>query len=154
MSVYQLSRKQFLPISIEEAWSFFSSPKNLQTITPDYMGFKIKSGADSAMYPGQLITYTVSPVLGIPMGWVTEITHVDSPNYFVDNQRFGPYAMWHHKHFFKVLENGVEVEDIVDYKLPLGFLGNIAHVLFVKNKLKQIFDYREKKLIELFGAIK
>jgi ligand-binding SRPBCC domain-containing protein len=151
MSVYQLHRKQFLPISIEEAWSFFSSPKNLQNITPDYMGFVIKSGADSAMYAGQLITYTVSPVLGIPMGWVTEITHVDSPNYFVDNQRFGPYAMWHHKHFFKVVENGVEMEDIVDYKLPLGFLGSIAHTVFVKNKLKQIFDYREKKLTELFG---
>jgi ligand-binding SRPBCC domain-containing protein len=151
MSVYQLHRKQFLPISIEEAWSFFSSPKNLQTITPAYMGFVIKSGADSAMYAGQLITYTVSPVLGIPMGWVTEITHVDSPNYFVDNQRFGPYAMWHHKHFFKAVENGVEMEDIVDYKLPLGFLGSIAHALFVKNKLNQIFDYREKKLTELFS---
>jgi ligand-binding SRPBCC domain-containing protein len=150
MSVYQLRSKQFLPISIEEAWSFFSSPKNLQTITPDYMGFVIKSGADSEMYAGQLITYTVSPVLGIPMGWVTEITHVDAPNYFVDNQRFGPYAMWHHKHFFKAVENGVEMEDIVDYKLPLGFLGSIAHTLFVKNKLKQIFDYREKKLTELF----
>jgi ligand-binding SRPBCC domain-containing protein len=150
MSVYQLRRKQFLPISITEAWSFFSSPKNLQAITPDYMGFVIKSGADSEMYAGQLITYTVSPVLGIPMGWVTEITHVDAPNYFVDNQRFGPYAMWHHKHFFKTVENGVEMEDIVDYKLPFGFLGSIAHALFVKNKLKQIFDYREKKLTELF----
>jgi len=149
--VYQLYKKQFLPISIEQAWEFFSSPKNLQTITPDFMGFEIKSGADRPMFAGQLITYTVRPVLGIPMGWVTEINHVDSPNYFVDNQRFGPYAMWHHKHFFKSVEGGIEMEDIVDYKLPMGFLGTIAHQVFVKNKLKQIFDYREKKLKELFG---
>jgi ligand-binding SRPBCC domain-containing protein len=149
--VYQLYRKQFLPIPIEQAWEFFSSPKNLQTITPDFMGFEIKSGADRPMFAGQLITYTVRPVLGIPMGWVTEINHVDSPNYFVDNQRFGPYAMWHHKHFFKSVEGGIEMEDIVDYKLPMGFLGSIAHTLFVKNKLKEIFDFREKKLKELFG---
>jgi len=149
--VYQLYRKQFLPIPIEQAWEFFSSPKNLQTITPDFMGFEIKSGADRPMFAGQLITYTVRPVLGIPMSWVTEINHADSPNYFVDNQRFGPYAMWHHKHFFKSVEGGIEMEDIVDYKLPMGFLGSIAHSLFVKNKLKQIFDFREKKLKELFG---
>jgi ligand-binding SRPBCC domain-containing protein len=106
------------------------------------------------MYPGQIITYTVKPVLGIPLPWMTEITHVADKEYFVDEQRFGPYALWHHKHFFRKIEGGVECIDKVDYKLPLGFLGSIAHSLFVKKQLKGIFNYRHKKLEELFGVWK
>lgn len=130
---------------------FLSDPKNLKTITPDYMGFNIVSGADRPMYAGQIIQYVVTPVLGIKTTWVTEITHVVDKHYFVDEQRFGPYALWHHKHFLKPINGGVEMEDIIDYKLPLGLLGGLAHPLMVKPKLEEIFNYRTKKLEELFG---
>ncbi len=152
MKIYRLHTKQNLPISLEKAWDFLSSPQNLKTITPDYMGFNILSGAEKPMYPGQIIQYIVTPVMGIPTRWVTEITHVKDQHYFVDEQRFGPYALWHHKHFLKEIPGGVEMEDIVDYKLPIGFLGQLAHPILVKPKLKEIFEYRNKKLIELFGA--
>lgn len=151
MKIYSLHTVQKLPIKMNEAWDFLSDPKNLKTITPDYMGFDILSGADRKMYPGQIIQYIVTPVAGIPTKWVTEITHVKEGEYFVDEQRFGPYALWHHKHFIKPIANGVEMEDIVDYKLPFGTLGRLAHPILVKPKLKEIFDYRFKKLIELFG---
>ena len=151
MKIYTLHKKQKLPISIDEAWDFLSSPKNLKTITPDYMGFNILSGADRAMYPGQIIQYIVTPVLGIKTKWVTEITHVMDKQYFVDEQRFGPYALWHHKHFIKEIEGGVEMEDIIDYKIPMSILGQLVHPIIVKPKLDEIFQYRQKKLIKLFG---
>ncbi|MEN9336838.1 MAG: hypothetical protein RLZZ500_1825 [Bacteroidota bacterium] len=154
MKIYTLHSKQYLPITLDEAWEFFSDPKNLNTITPDDMGFKTLSGADRKMYPGQIIQYIVTPLLGIPMKWVTEITHVNHRQFFVDEQRFGPYALWHHKHFFKEVPGGVEMEDIVDYKLPMGFLGQLMHPLLVRPRLQQIFDYRRTKLIELFGEFK
>ena len=152
MKIYTLKSIQRLPISIEEAWSFFSDPKNLKTITPDYMGFITLSGDDRSMFAGQIIQYIVTPVLGIPMKWVTEITHVQQQKYFVDEQRFGPYALWHHKHFFKEIPGGVEMEDIVDYKIPMGILGQMVHPILVQPKLKEIFDYRTQKLTELFGT--
>ncbi|MCT4630784.1 SRPBCC family protein [Winogradskyella sp.] len=151
MKIYTLHKKQNLPISVNEAWEFLSSPKNLKIITPDYMGFHILSGADKPMFPGQIIQYIVTPVLGIKTKWVTEITHVKDRTYFVDEQRFGPYDLWHHKHFIKEIEGGVEMEDIVDYKLPMGILGQMIHPLVVKPKLEEIFNYRTKKLEELFG---
>ncbi len=150
MKLYQLHTKQKLPISKEEAWDFLSSPANLEKITPD-MGFEILSGADRPMFPGQIIQYIVSPFPGVKTKWVTEITHVMDHEYFVDEQRFGPYALWHHKHFIREIDGGVEMEDIVDYKLPFGILGQIMHSLVVKKKLKKIFEYREQRLIELFG---
>ncbi|GAA4274159.1 SRPBCC family protein [Aquimarina gracilis] len=152
MKIYTLKTKQNLPISLDEAWEFLSDPRNLKTITPDYMGFKIISGAERKMYPGQIIQYIVTPVAGIKNKWVTEITHVTDKQYFVDEQRFGPYALWHHKHFIKEIPGGVEMEDIIDYKVPFGFLGQLIHPILVKPKLKEIFKYREKKLIELFGT--
>ena len=152
--MHSFHRIQKLPITIEAAWDFFSDPKNLKTITPDYMGFDIVAGADKRMYPGQIIEYRVSPLLGIKTTWVTEITHVVDQSYFVDEQRFGPYTFWHHKHFIKEIPNGVQMTDIVDYKLPLGFLGRFAHWLFVKKKVKSIFDYREQKLESIFGKYK
>ena len=151
MKIHTLHTKQNLPITIDEAWDFFSDPKNLKTITPDYMGFHILSGADRPMYPGQLIQYIVTPVAGIKTKWVTEITHVKEKEYFVDEQRFGPYALWHHKHFLRPIPGGVEMEDIVDYKLPFGFIGNLAHPIIVQPKLKEIFAYRKTKLKALFG---
>lgn len=150
--MYQYTSKQELSTSIKEAWIFLSDPKNLKRITPDYMGFDIISGAERSMFPGQIIQYRLTPLLNIPFRWVTEITHVEEGAYFVDEQRFGPYTFWHHKHFIKKTSNGVIMEDIVDYKLPLGPLGWLAHKLFVRKKVKQIFDYREKALNEIFNS--
>ena len=152
--VYRLKTIQNLPISVEKAWDFLSDPGNLKTITPDYMGFKILEGAEEKMYAGQIIKYIITPVLGLPLRWVTEITQVEDQKYFVDEQRFGPYSLWHHKHFIKAIPGGVEMIDIVDYKLPLGMLGRIAHPLFVKRQLNQIFNYRYNKLVELFGEFR
>ena len=154
MKIYTLHKKQNLPISINEAWNFLSDPKNLKTITPDYMGFNILSGDDKPMFSGQIMQYIVTPVLGIKTTWVTEITHVADKHYFVDEQRFGPYSLWHHKHFIKEIEGGVEMEDVIDYKVPFGILGQLVHPFLVKPKLEEIFNYREKKLIELFGPYK
>lgn len=151
MKIYRLHKKQKLPISKAQAWDFLSDPKNLKTITPDYMGFNILSGADRPMFAGQIIQYIVTPVLGIKTKWVTEITHVKTGEYFVDEQRFGPYALWHHKHFIKEIDGGVEMEDIIDYKVPFGFLGQLVHPIIVKPKLEEIFNHRTKKLEELFG---
>ncbi|WP_339697105.1 SRPBCC family protein [uncultured Marixanthomonas sp.] len=153
MKLYKLHTKQNVPISKEEAWEFLSAPQNLKIITPDYMGFNILSGVEKPMYPGQIIEYIVTPILGIKTKWVTEITHVKDLEYFVDEQRFGPYSLWHHKHFIKEIDGGVEMEDIVHYKLPMGFLGQLAHPILVKPKLDEIFEYRRNKLIELFGEI-
>ena len=153
MKIYRLETKQNLPISQAEAWDFLSNPINLKRITPDYMDFNIINDVIKKMYAGQIIQYIVRPILGIPIKWVTEITHVEKPSYFVDEQRFGPYSLWHHKHFIKPTKKGVEMVDIVDYKIPLGFLGRIAHPILVAPKLKEIFDYRKQALTEIFGPI-
>ena len=151
--LYTIHRKQKLPITLQEAWDFISDPKNLAVITPETMGFKTLSGDERKMFPGQIIHYTITPVLGIKVQWVTEITHVADKSFFVDEQRYGPYKFWHHKHFLKEIPGGVEMEDIVHYKLPMGFLGRLAHPLLVKPKLEEIFNYREKKLTALFGEM-
>jgi ligand-binding SRPBCC domain-containing protein len=149
--VYSIKTVQVLKISLDEAWAFFSSPKNLQKITPQKLGFQIISKHHGEkMYPGQIIEYKVSPILGIPLYWMTEITHVEDRKYFVDEQRFGPYQLWHHQHHFKETAEGVEMTDIVHYKLPLGILGDIANVLMVKKQLKEIFDYRYQVVEKLF----
>lgn len=153
MQFYQLTSKQTLPISQAKAWEFLSNPKNLAVITPSHMGFHILGGADRAMFPGQIIQYTVKPFTLISTKWVTEITHVKEGEYFVDEQRFGPYSLWHHKHFIKKVPEGVEMEDIIDYKLPFGFLGRLMHPILVKGQLRRIFEFRENKLAELFGEV-
>ena len=152
MAAHSIKTVQKIPISLDKAWDFFSNPANLQAITPDNMGFKVisKHHGDT-MYAGQIIEYTVRPVLGIPLYWMTEITQVKDREYFIDEQRFGPYSLWHHQHHFKAIEGGVEMTDIVHYKNPLGILGKLANTLFVRNKLKGIFDYRFKKVEEMFG---
>jgi ligand-binding SRPBCC domain-containing protein len=152
--LYTLHSKQNLPIPLQEAWDFMANPKNLTVITPASMGFTTLSGDDRAMFAGQIIHYTVTPMLGIKLQWVTEITHVDHLKFFVDEQRYGPYQFWHHKHFLKEIPGGVEMEDIVHYKVPMGILGRMAHPFLVKPKLDEIFGYRRKKLIELFGEFK
>ncbi|MDB4404552.1 SRPBCC family protein [bacterium] len=151
MKIFTLHKKQKLPISKQQAWDFLSDPKNLKSITPDYMSFDILRGAEKSMYPGQIIQYIVTPILGVKTKWVTEITHVRDQHYFVDEQRFGPYKLWHHKHFIKEIKGGVEMEDIIDYKIPFGLLGQLLHPYIVRPKLEEIFSYRTQKLEELFG---
>lgn len=152
--MYFLKTVQKLPIDLKTAWDFFSSPENLKTITPPYMGFEVTSEyREKKMYPGMIITYKVHPLFGIPVNWATEITHVSEPYYFVDEQRFGPYKFWHHQHKFYEIEGGVEMHDILHYKVGFGIFGRIANSLMVKNKLKDIFGFRYKKLEEIFGKM-
>jgi len=121
-------------------------------MTPDYLNLKFTNELyGEEMYQGQVMTYNVKPVLGIPMFWMTEITHVEPKKFFVDEQRFGPYALWHHQHHFKEVEGGVEMTDLIHYKAPMGFLGDIAVALFIKKQLEGIFEFRKKKVVELFG---
>jgi ligand-binding SRPBCC domain-containing protein len=154
VKIYRLETIQNLPISQKEAWNFLSDPRNLKTITPDYMGFEIVSGAASKMYAGQILQYIVTPLLNIPLKWVTEITHIREGEYFVDEQRFGPYSLWHHKHFIKPIKNGVEMIDIVDYKVPFGILGQLVQPFLVRPKLEEIFEYRKNALDRIFGKYK
>lgn len=150
--IYRLQYEQVLNVSLEEAWKFFSAAENLQRITPTYMGFNITSPqTGKPVYAGQIITYKIRPVMNIPLGWVTEITHVKEGEYFIDEQRRGPYGLWHHQHHFEVVAGGVKMTDIVHYELPLGILGNIAHGLFVRKQLADIFQYRKEKISEMFG---
>ena len=155
MATYSLKTVQKIPVSLDEAWAFFSNPANLQRITPPHMGFSIiSSHHGDTMYPGQIIEYTVRPILGIPTYWMTEITHVKDRSYFIDEQRFGPYSLWHHQHHFKEIPGGVEMTDIVHYRIPLGILGQIANGLFVRKQLNTIFQYRVNAVDTLFGVWK
>jgi len=152
MSIHRLERKQFIRSNITELWDFFSNPGNLSVITPPYMNFRITSPADGrGIYPGQVITYKVSPLLGIPLSWMTEITHVERHQHFVDEQRHGPYRLWHHQHHFEEKDGGIQMTDIVHYQLPAFWLGEIAHLLFIKQQLGNIFDYRYKKIEAIFN---
>ena len=152
MAAHSIKTVQKIPVSLEDAWIFFSSYANLQKITPANMGFKVISKHHrEKMYPGQEIEYKVRPILNIPIYWMTEITHVGELKYFIDVQRKGPYSLWHHQHHFKEIEGGVEMTDIVHYKNPFGFIGEAANSLFVKSQLKKIFEYRFNKIEELFG---
>ncbi|OIQ37823.1 MAG: hypothetical protein BM563_07695 [Bacteroidetes bacterium MedPE-SWsnd-G1] len=151
MAFYQFKRTQQINASLEDVWNFISNPANLKKITPDYMGFDITSSElPEKMYEGMIISYKVSPLLGIKATWVTEITKVKDNEYFIDEQRVGPYKLWHHQH--KIIQNsgGVLMEDIVSYAPPFGFLGKIANHLIIQKKLQEIFNYREKAMIKEF----
>lgn len=153
--VYSLKTVQKIPISLDEAWQFFSRPDNLKDITPPNLGFQVTSRHyGPVMYPGQVIEYIVRPILGIPLYWMTEITHVSDKRYFVDEQRFGPYSLWHHQHHFTEIEGGVEMTDIVHYKIPFWILGDLAQVIMVRSQLKKIFDFRYAAVEERFGKWK
>ena len=156
MKTYVLKTEQAIPVSLAEAWDFFSSPLNLAKITPKEMRFVVTSdyNADTKMYPGMIITYKISPLLGIKMNWMTEITHVKEGEYFVDEQRFGPYALWHHQHHFKAVKGGVLMTDILNYAIPYGIIGQLSDTIFVGKKIKEIFNYREKAINEMFGILK
>lgn len=154
MGIYSINQTIKLPISKQEAWDFLSSPKNLQKIMPDDMKFEICSELTKDTYTGQIIQYKVSPFSGFNTKWVTEITHVEAPNYFVDIQLKGPYKLWHHQHFIKEIENGVEIVDIVHYEVPFGILGQILHPILIKPKLNEIFKQRTLKMHDIFGTYK
>ncbi|MFN0034575.1 MAG: SRPBCC family protein [Saprospiraceae bacterium] len=156
MSVHHFKRVQNLPISLEAVWDFFSNPQNLKEITPAHIGFEVRSDPDFSarkMYAGQVISYTVRPLLGIPLFWMTEITHVEHGHFFVDEQRVGPYALWHHQHHFRAIPGGVEMTDLVHYRVPFGWLGDFANWLFVRRQLEGIFDFRKERLEMVFGEM-
>jgi ligand-binding SRPBCC domain-containing protein len=152
MKIYNLRKEQFLPISLQEAWAFFSSPKNLAKITPEHMNFKIlyQSGGDKA-YAGQIIRYQINVLPFIPVHWVTEITQVKEPFHFIDEQRFGPYALWHHQHHFEEVKGGVLMTDEVNFAIPFGILGRFAHWLFVAKEVNRIFEHRFRTLEDYFS---
>jgi ligand-binding SRPBCC domain-containing protein len=147
MPIYQLERKQRVAWSLQDCWSFFSDPRNLKKITPPEMNFRIKRDLPPAVYPGLMIEYTVSPLFGLPLTWLTEIVHVDPPHRFVDEQRTGPYRLWHHEHFFRGLpEGGTEVHDLVTYAPPLGPFGALLNRFLIRPQLERIFNFREEQI--------
>jgi ligand-binding SRPBCC domain-containing protein len=154
MKLYHLYRKQVLPISPEEAWRFFCSPKNLAKITPPYMNFRIDhiSGEGRSMYTGQLVSYRVQIMPGISVFWMTEFTHVDAPRFFADEQKFGPFKLWNHQHFFKEVDGGVEMTDEITYVIPFGVLGQLVNWMFVGRRVKAIFDYRFETVNQIFES--
>ena len=148
----KIIREQFIPLNINDAWNFFSRPENLKKITPPYMGFDITSEIpESGMYPGMIITYKVKPLLNISLNWMTEITHVKAPYFFVDNQKKGPFGMWHHQHHFKEVSGGVVMKDIIHFAAPLGILGLPVEKLIIRKRVEDIFNYRYKVLEKMFG---
>jgi ligand-binding SRPBCC domain-containing protein len=151
MRLHQIETVQRLPVPVREAWSFFSDPSNLAAITPADMGFEVTRALPPRMHPGMIISYRVRPLLGIPVTWITEITHVVEPYLFVDEQRFGPYRFWHHQHHFREVEGGVEMRDLVSYVLPRG--GGLAHPVLVRPRLEQIFAYRREVLERRYGTL-
>lgn len=152
MAFYQLHKTQKVNCSLDEIWEFISSPRNLKEITPDYMGFDITSkDTPEVMYPGLIITYKVSPLLGIKTDWMTEITQVRDKEFFIDEQRVGPYKLWHHQHFVEEIEGGILMRDIVTYAPPFGFLGALMNRLVIRKKLEEIFDYRFQAIEKKYG---
>jgi len=153
VKLYKIHRVQQLSISIHAAWDFFAEPRNLQELTPPSLSFEVTSELPGKMHPGMIITYKLTPLLGIPSRWITEITHVAEPHLFVDEQRFGPYRFWHHQHLFREIAGGVEMEDIVHYIIPFGRIGQLAAAALVKKELQNIFDFRRDVLAKKFGTL-
>jgi ligand-binding SRPBCC domain-containing protein len=151
MKLYCLKKVQQLPVSQNKAWQFFSNPINLSEITPPWLRFRLAETVPDSIYAGLLVSYRLKPMFSIPVTWISEITHVSEPDFFVDEQRFGPYRFWQHKHFFEATDNGTQVIDIVHYSLGFGFIGQLVHHLLVRKRLGDIFDYRKEKLKRIFG---
>ncbi|WP_103070563.1 SRPBCC family protein [Aquimarina sediminis] len=151
--IYTLKTEQILNVPRDKAWDFFSSAENLQKITPKHMGFEITSSVESKTYAGQIVTYKVGILPGIKSNWVTEITQVKNQVFFIDEQRFGPYKMWHHEHWFEELpDSKTLMKDKISYKIPFRILGHLAQRIFVKKQLETIFKYRHSTLEKLFNA--
>ncbi|MDX1618140.1 MAG: SRPBCC family protein [Balneolaceae bacterium] len=153
MACYQLTRTQIIPADLEKVWDFISAPLNLKKITPDYLGFEITSSdLPDKMYQGMIVSYKVSPLLGLKLNWITEITHVVENRFFVDEQRIGPYRLWHHQHHLMPVKGGIEMTDIVTYKPPFGVLGALINRLVIRNKLSEIFEYRRIAIENQFNV--
>ncbi|HEY9534770.1 MAG TPA: SRPBCC family protein [Mucilaginibacter sp.] len=154
MKTYRLQFEHKLPVPLAETWDFFTSPLNLVKITPPAMGFEVTSPYDakSKLYEGMIITYKIKPLPGIKMNWVTEITNVKEQQYFVDEQRLGPYALWHHEHHFKEIDGGVHMTDILNYAMPYGIIGRLGNLLLVRREILKIFAYRKTAINGLFGT--
>jgi ligand-binding SRPBCC domain-containing protein len=150
--MYRVERKQQLPVSLDEIWKFFSVRGNFKKITPPDLGFNVVSSGEGAMYKGMIITYDVDSIFRVPFTWVTEITELEEKKLLVFQQRSGPYAYWNHELYFNIISNGVELTDILHYKMPLGIVGSMAHSLLVKKKIDRLYAYRIAKLEELFGV--
>jgi ligand-binding SRPBCC domain-containing protein len=150
MKLYRLHRTQTLHVSTEEAWHFFSSPLNLSSITPTWLHFAVSGEVPDPMFPGMIIRYRLMPLFGIPFTWISEITHVDPPHYFVDEQRLGPYRFWHHQHHFQPVNGGIEMIDTVYYSMKYGPLGRLMHAFLIRERLEEIFDFRQRSLKNLF----
>ena len=148
--IHKLEQTQFLPISLDTAWNFFATPKNLNEVTPTDMVFEITSNLPDKMYEGLMITYKIRPMLNIPINWCTEITHIKEREFFVDEQRLGPYNIWHHEHHFKEADGGVLMTDLLHYDIGKSICGWIAGELFVHKKVKEIFSYRYQVLENYF----
>ncbi|MEX2446229.1 MAG: SRPBCC family protein [Dehalococcoidia bacterium] len=153
MSLHRFAVVQCLPVPLEEAWRFFSDPRNLAAITPPDMGFEVTSDTPDRMYAGLIVTYRVRPLFRVPVAWVTEITHLDEPRLFVDEQRMGPYRFWHHQHHFREVPGGVEMRDIVHYDVGFGPLGDLLGALVVRRRLRLIFEFRRRVLEQRFGVL-
>ncbi|MEJ2757457.1 MAG: SRPBCC family protein [Anaerolineales bacterium] len=149
--IHRLYRQQFVPTPIDEVWAYFATPQNLNEMTPDDMKFEIVHGGEEEMFEGQIIEYRVQFIPLFKSLWLTEIAHVKEGSYFVDEQRIGPYRLWYHEHSFEAVEGGTRIIDQVTYAMPFGFLGEIVHAIWVGSRLKGIFDFRKKKVKELFG---
>ena len=151
MKIYEKRWQTVVPGEMDEVWEFFSNPANLQKITPKEMNFEILTDLkDVSMYPGMLIRYKVSPIAKIRMNWVTEITSVKPFEYFIDEQRFGPYALWHHEHRFEKTTEGILMSDILHYGVPLGFIGQIVNEIMISRRIDHIFEYRQDIIKEIF----
>ncbi|MDA0815891.1 MAG: SRPBCC family protein [Chloroflexi bacterium] len=153
MTLHRFHDTRQFPISVEEAWDFFSDPRNLAVITPPDMAFTIAHDLPARMHPGLIVKYRVRPVLNVPMTWVTEITHVIEGELFVDEQRFGPYRFWHHQHHFRAIPGGVEMRDIVHYDVGFGPIGEVVNMLVVRRRIQAIFDFRQRVLEQRFGTL-
>ena len=151
MRLYRLKRIQYLPVSIDKAWQFFSNPINLAEITPSWLSFKLTQKVPESFYAGMILSYRLTPFPYTPINWITEITHVREPDFFVDEQQFGPYKFWHHQHLFKASGNETEMTDIVHYAMGYGILGDLVHRFIVSPKLTNIFDYRYEKITRIFS---
>ncbi len=152
MKIHALEKKVLLKADLDTVWEFFSTPYNLNEITPPDMSFEILTDLQGKkMFPGMIINYKVRPLLNIPLRWTTEITHCEEKKYFVDEQRFGPYSFWHHLHKFELKDQGVEMTDLVHFGLPFGPVGDIVNAIYVENRLKQIFEYRNAIIEKRFN---
>jgi len=150
MRLHRLHRSQVLPVSLEEAWRFFASPLNLPLITPPWLNLAAEGEVPDRMFPGMINLYRVKPFLGMPVTWISEVTHIDAPHYFVDEQRFGPYRFWQHQHRFQAVTGGTEMIDTVFYSLKYGLIGTLMHVFLVRRRLEEIFTFRQRALERIF----